>query len=852
MKRWTEYVAMIFLWLTAATAWAGGSGFNLVVVVNQQSTNSVILGNEYCEQRGVPPDQVLRLTNWFGGSISWSRADFETKLRDPLLAMLVERGLTNQVDYVLLSMDIPYRVVDTDNSQNSTTAALFYGFKPDTISPDPNYPSCSLPGSSSNSYAFSERPFRLALPDTAPTNSFLAMMLTGTSRAGAEAVLKSGRRSDSSFPTQTVYLAKTSDVARNVRFVEFDNAIFDARLRGGLTLLRTNLDATGMTNAMGLLTGLVNLSLTPGAFVPGAMGDSLTSFAGDILENSGQTSLLAFLEAGAAGSYGTVVEPCNYLQKFPSPLDYFYQQRGFSVLEAYYQSLQNPYQGLLVGEPLAAPFARPGTADWNSLTNDSVLSGWAPLSLTFTAAVTNLPLSQVDLFVDGHWMQTMTNITPTAGNVLSVTLNGVHIDYSIPPGADLMAAASGLAAALNAQTNQTQVQAYLAGDRIALHSLDPARLDNGIAVQAQTSAGVGPGLTTWINAAQPAFLDTLAQGYRYFFVTNLIQAGDWLRLSVTKTNGSIWSVGVTNTSANAQPAQLVLALMNLVNAQLEWQTPDGVYAADSINYGVSGIAAADFYLYARSAGWPAAQIEVELSASPGLLVTPSVAGRLEDNLADLQPRNHLYLSAGLISLSLNCTLDTTLLPDGFHELTAVCYEGTSVRTQTRVARRVEIQNTSLSATISPSLLGTNVTLDAPLNIAIAANTTNVSRIELFSTSGSLGAVSNQPSAVFPVPSGMLGLGLHPFYAKVTGANGEQYRTRTAWIRFIPSFRMSITAGGRSIIWPSQPGQRYDILATTNLGEPFLLSESVTASNSVTEWTIPGSGTAGFFRVRVAP
>ena len=93
---------------------------------------------------------------------------------------------------------------------------------------------------------------------------------------------------------------------------------------------------------------------------PAHWRDTLTSFGGYILEHSGQTPLLAFLEAGAAGSYGTVVEPCNYTQKFPDPVDYFYQTRGFSLAEAYYQSVLNPFEGLFVGEPLAAPFARPG------------------------------------------------------------------------------------------------------------------------------------------------------------------------------------------------------------------------------------------------------------------------------------------------------------------------------------------------------------------------------------------------------------------------------------------------------------------------------------------------------------
>ncbi len=92
------------------------------------------------------------------------------------------------------------------------------------------------------------------------------------------------------------------------------------------------------------------------SFVSGAMADNLTSFGGQIFENSGQTPILSFLAAGAAGSYGTVVEPCNYTQKFPDPQNYFFQARGFSLAECYYQSVTNPYEGLVESEPLASPF----------------------------------------------------------------------------------------------------------------------------------------------------------------------------------------------------------------------------------------------------------------------------------------------------------------------------------------------------------------------------------------------------------------------------------------------------------------------------------------------------------------
>src|SRR5205823_8773402 len=140
--------------------------------------------------------------------------------------------------------------------------------------------------------------------------------------------------------------------------------------------------------------------------------DNLTSYGGLIFVNSGHLSILSLLAAGASGSYGTVTEPCNYLEKFPSPQNYFYQSRGFSLAECYYQSVTNPYQGLLVGEPLAAPFAQPPLANWNNLPPNALLSGTTNLAFQANAADASRPVQQVDLFLDGLWLKTVTNIPP--------------------------------------------------------------------------------------------------------------------------------------------------------------------------------------------------------------------------------------------------------------------------------------------------------------------------------------------------------------------------------------------------------------------------------------------------------
>ena len=84
----------------------------------------------------------------------------------------------------------------------------------------------------------------------------------------------------------------------------------------------------------------------------------------------------------------------------------------------------------------------------------------------------------------------------------------------------------------------------------------------------------------------------------------------------------------------------------------------------------------------------------------GVIIQPSTAGALKKKIGDLRPRNHLYVTAGASALGADFTLDTSALADGYHELTAVAYEGSHVRTQTRATLPVVIQNTSLSATIT--------------------------------------------------------------------------------------------------------------------------------------------------------
>jgi uncharacterized protein (TIGR03790 family) len=847
------------LLVSAAGLFAGGSGLNVVVVVNQNSTNSVQLGNYYCEKRCVPPQNLLRITNWTGGNVEWTTSDFTNSLVNPLLSMLTSRGLTNQIDYVVLSMDFPYRVVQTgaQSGNNSTTAALFYGFKTDDCTSDcpEGIPGCNLPAASSNAYAASEGIFRQTPPISAGSNSWLVTMLTSSNLAQAEAIIDRSTAGDGTFSTQTVWLAKTSDLARNVRYLEFDNTIFDVRLAGDFSIQRTNLDSPyGLTNLLGYQTGLAGFNILPNALVPGAIADSLTSYAGLLYENSyGQTTLLAFMNAGASGSYGTVVEPCAYPQKFPSPQDYFYQARGFSLAECYYMSLANPYQGLIVGEPLAAPFARPPVGAWVNLPANSVLSGITNLTLQCAASASDRPVQQVDLFVDGTWLQTLTNIPPSAGNQLYVTINGGTTNYTVPTNATIKSVASDLANVLNqpAYVLQSKAQAVGYGDRIGLQSTDTNTPGGQISVMVSNSIGTAAALTTCIRAGQTNFLDTIAYGLRNFVITNAPQTNDYLQITVTKTNGTEVTLSVTNPPGNTSTPVLIQLFISAINTNASLMDADGL-VADAV-YQDPPINGSEFNLYARTAGWPASQIQVAFSGSPDLVVSPGGTQALNQNVSDLQPRNHLYVTAGVTNLSFTFPLDTTTLSDGCHELTAVVYEGSHVRTQARVSQNVRVQNTPLNATFATLAGAANTVLDFALLFSVAANMNTISTIELFTTGGSVGVVTNLSSATFTVAATNLGVGLHPFYAVVTRSDGKQYRTGTEWIRIggsEPPFGLTLTAPPPIIGWPATAGRLYEVLSTTNVKDTFQLRGAVTPSNSPGLWidTITGAPQQ-FYRVR---
>ncbi len=186
-----------------------------------------------------------------------------------------------------------------------------------------------------------------------------AMLLPAEDFHLARELVERGIAADATFPFGGAYLLSTSDERRNVRAAEYPRA---EQLFGDLLEVQV-LEQDAIRDRKDVLFYFTGSKwvrdIDSNRFLPGALADHLTS-AGGRLEGGGQMSALAWIRAGATASYGTVVEPCNFPQKFPSPLvamDRYLD--GDTLVEAYWKSVAWPGQGIFIGEPLARPFSRP-------------------------------------------------------------------------------------------------------------------------------------------------------------------------------------------------------------------------------------------------------------------------------------------------------------------------------------------------------------------------------------------------------------------------------------------------------------------------------------------------------------
>lgn len=308
----------------------------LGVVVNTRDPASIELARYYIAKRGVPLSNLIPV-DFKHGNESLSRSEFNSVYLD------AQRNTPDHIQAYVLTWSKPFKV-----DCMSITSAFAFGF-------DVNYCANGCFPTKQSIYYDSDAEAPWSELEIRPT-----MVLAADNFDNLLELIDRGIEADKKSPLQSkAFIIETSDKNRSVRSQTISNQKNNLSNSYELSIqIDKKSYVSNQSDVMFYFIGSSYVSnINTNKYHPGAIADNLTSFGGILNNNHGQTTVIDWIKHGVTGSYGTVVEPCNFPQKFPAPLIAIkHYLNGDTLIEAYWKSVASPGQGLFVGEPLARPY----------------------------------------------------------------------------------------------------------------------------------------------------------------------------------------------------------------------------------------------------------------------------------------------------------------------------------------------------------------------------------------------------------------------------------------------------------------------------------------------------------------
>jgi len=266
----------------------------LAVLVNINDPESVEIAEYYKRARFIPDKNIIYLS--FSHNVdSLTASEFENIQTD------LKEKISDDIQAYALAWRKPWRV-----DCMSITSAFSLGFNKDY---------CAVGCKKTRHIDYYSRQSNQPYRDFGIRPS---MMLSGNSVDAVKKLIDKGVAADYLRPKASAYLVSTSDKQRNVRVVHYsgiENAL-------GKLLNIEQINAEEVQNKMDVMfyfTGQKKVKhINTNNYMPGSIADHLTSSGGQLFGGT-QMSVLDWIDVGVTGTYGAVVEPCNFLQKFPSP-----------------------------------------------------------------------------------------------------------------------------------------------------------------------------------------------------------------------------------------------------------------------------------------------------------------------------------------------------------------------------------------------------------------------------------------------------------------------------------------------------------------------------------------------------
>lgn len=410
-----------FLNPAAGNMCVGGGEEDVLVIVDPVGHDALTVANHYRAARNIPMGHFLMQPPAANNYANTAAVQVES-----FLGELIQRGLDNQVDFVVIAPGSTYRVPAAGLVSDSCAPVNHFSVSaPYILARDrAQILLGNLPFSRGNGYArtgwgapgFDSVTSWYGGQSSNNPNArryFIAGLLgytgvNGNTLAEVINMVYSSAGADGTHPTGTVYYMETTDAARSApRDGFYPEAVTRMGNTGGSGQHLQAVLPLGNFDCMGVMTGIANADIDGGGFgmLPGSFGDHLTSYAGHFATGS-QTKMSRWITAGASGTAGTIEEPCNYSGKFPHARIHVVYRKGLTLGESWFRSLTfEPFQNLFLGDPLTRAYGEAPTVD---------VPGFAPgmvsgtISLTPTAAALDPAdsIALLELHIDGVQQET--------------------------------------------------------------------------------------------------------------------------------------------------------------------------------------------------------------------------------------------------------------------------------------------------------------------------------------------------------------------------------------------------------------------------------------------------------------
>jgi uncharacterized protein (TIGR03790 family) len=354
------------------------SAANVLVVVNEASADSVAIGDHYARARGVPAEQILRLTLDAADDID--RTSFNARIHVPIVSWLQRHAAQDRILYLVLAKGIPLRIRGTAGRTGTTSSvdselALLYRRLVGQVVP--------VDGRVDNPYFLGTATVDQARPFTREAHDiYLVTRLDGFTARDVTALVDRALK-----PSRggRILLDQKTGAGSDAGNVWLEQAA--SRLRAGGAAERVVLDSTdraigGEQDVLGYYSwGSNDAAITARrlglGFVPGAIAATYVSTDGrtfteppaswsvgkwldrsSFFAGSPQSLAGDLIREGVTGVAAQVAEP--YLDAsiradilFPAYL------AGFTLAESFYLAMPFlSWQTIVVGDPLCRPFER--------------------------------------------------------------------------------------------------------------------------------------------------------------------------------------------------------------------------------------------------------------------------------------------------------------------------------------------------------------------------------------------------------------------------------------------------------------------------------------------------------------